>query len=442
MSMHMAEKNRQLGQDLDRIFMQRKQREQDTLQVEDQIEGIHRSIQKRLNDLEPGKLRAYNDLMMKQKELQDRFLSSEKRLNDINNAIRNYESDEKSNSLRKEYMALEKQSQNLKKDSESLQEELDIASLDPREANQKFSARVNYFKQNTTNLDARCQSMKEELANARQNLTELMNSGNSSSMSNNDLDAEEMAKYELLVKRDQEMTASIESFDENRNNILAEQKQLQYMIVALLEHIGKGLEDTTNIPTPEVMQEMESARQFKEKNFATAQKTMESLLAERKKREKELEMLKSSEPKLVNELNNLKENISKMKYEMEELSDLDKLRRDFNDIKIHLSELKTSYIKRRDTMRSQIQSVTLEHEALKKSLNANEISKELDDYEKRLKHNERNIFDIKEFVDVKSRETDFEHIKSICLKLSNTLNDLNVKSISNVSGYYGQQAKW
>ena len=34
MALHMAEKNRQAGQDLDRIFMQRKQRETETAQVQ------------------------------------------------------------------------------------------------------------------------------------------------------------------------------------------------------------------------------------------------------------------------------------------------------------------------------------------------------------------------------------------------------------------------
>jgi hypothetical protein len=33
MALHMAEKNRQAGMDLDRIFMQRKQRETETAQV-------------------------------------------------------------------------------------------------------------------------------------------------------------------------------------------------------------------------------------------------------------------------------------------------------------------------------------------------------------------------------------------------------------------------
>ncbi len=443
MALHMAEKNRQTSQDLDRIFMQRKQRETDTLQVEEQIENIHRNIQKRLNELEPGKLRGYNDLMFKQKELQDRLHYSENRLNEINHNIRAYESDEKNNSLRKEYLLLEKQYQSLKKDSESLQEELDIASLsDPKESHNKFVSRVNYYKQSTSNLDDKLKQLKDEFQSSKNTLEELNHSTSNSFLSSNDADQDDIAKYELLVKRDQDMSNFIDSFDDNRNNILQEQRQIQYMIVALLEHIGKGLEDTNNIPSIDVMNEMENAKQFKEKNLITAQKTMESLMSEKKKREKELDMLKSSEPKLLNELNNLRENIIKMKNEIDELSDLDRLRKDFNDIKLHLSELKTSYIKRRDTMRQQIQSITVEHESLKKQLNSNDIIKELDETEKRLKHAERNIFDLKEFVDVKSRETDYEHIKVICLKLSNTLNDLNIKSISNVSGYYGAQNKW
>jgi hypothetical protein len=40
MALHMEDKNRQAGQDLDRIFMQRKQREQETAQVGSRAQGI------------------------------------------------------------------------------------------------------------------------------------------------------------------------------------------------------------------------------------------------------------------------------------------------------------------------------------------------------------------------------------------------------------------
>ena len=62
---------------------------------------------------------------------------------------------------------------------------------------------------------------------------------------------------------------------------------------------------------------MEDQRTFKEKNLATAQRTMESLLAEKRKRERDLDLLRISEPKLVKELNGLKESISTMHRDMQ-----------------------------------------------------------------------------------------------------------------------------
>lgn len=63
--------------------------------------------------------------------------------------------------------------------------------------------------------------------------------------------------------------------------------------------------------------EMEDQKTFKERNLATAQKTMESLLAEKRKRERDLDLLRISEPKLLKELTNLKENISRMHRDMQ-----------------------------------------------------------------------------------------------------------------------------
>ena len=62
---------------------------------------------------------------------------------------------------------------------------------------------------------------------------------------------------------------------------------------------------------------MEDQKTFKERNLATAQKTMESLLAEKRKRERDLDLLRISEPKLLKELTNLKENISRMHRDMQ-----------------------------------------------------------------------------------------------------------------------------
>ena len=77
--------------------------------------------------------------------------------------IRHYESDEKSNALRKEFLALEREYASLKKDETSLQEELDIASMDPREAHTKFAARVSEFKAGAKHMDERAAQVSSML---------------------------------------------------------------------------------------------------------------------------------------------------------------------------------------------------------------------------------------------------------------------------------------
>ncbi|CAE7562896.1 IFT74, partial [Symbiodinium microadriaticum] len=312
MAIQLGEKNRQAGQELDRIFMLRKQRESDTAKIEDSIHAHYQSIQKRINELEPGKLRAYNELMERQKDLQERINQGEARLHEVNSAIQQIEEGERGYSHRKEYASLEKQIAAARRNYESLSEEYDIIMMEPKEAHAKFVARVNEHKQNTKFMDSKVTALKEELKNLKQQLDDLSSTAVSQSTDDNG----EAAKYELLVKRDQEMTAYVDKFPETHAGILADQEKAKSLIVGLLEHIGRGLDDATNLPDAGVMSEMEDAKAFKQRNLATAQKTMQTLQMERVKREKELEMLRSSEPKLVREITGLKESMAKMHVEM------------------------------------------------------------------------------------------------------------------------------
>lgn len=74
-------------------------------------------------------------------------MHSENRLNEINSRIRHYESDDKANALRKDYLSLEKSCQSLKKDLDSLQEDLDVASSsDQKAAKESFKSRAEEYK--------------------------------------------------------------------------------------------------------------------------------------------------------------------------------------------------------------------------------------------------------------------------------------------------------
>ena len=154
--------------------------------------------------------------MAKQRELQERVSVGDHRLNEINEKIRHYETDEKSNTHRKEFAQLERQHRSLRRDADALNEELEISALDPKviyplntnthtfnkssqriltvhphnsstqsihpfihpsfqqtqEAHTKFVERVNNFKQITKSLDEKSESMKKEIREMKTTIDE------------------------------------------------------------------------------------------------------------------------------------------------------------------------------------------------------------------------------------------------------------------------------
>ena len=54
--------------------------------------------------------------------------------------------------------------------------------------------------------------------------------------------------------------------------------------------------------------------------------------------------------------------------------------------------------------------------------------------EKRLKHYERSIFELREFIETKSRETDYDVIKGKCLGVSDKLNAIVTKICQEPAG--------
>jgi hypothetical protein len=85
---------------------------------------------------------------------------------------------------------------------------------------------------------------------------------------------------------------------------------------------------------------------------------MKQLLVERAKRERELELLRTSEPTITAELADLRAKMGRMRSEMEAFGDIERMRRQHEATMQRLGELKQAYIKRRDTMRQQVGSST------------------------------------------------------------------------------------
>merc|ERR1711871_1574943 len=134
--------------------------------------------------------------------------------------------------------------------------------------------------------------------------------------------------------------------------------------------------------------------------------------------------------------------MTRMQGEMKDFEDVNGMRDMFDNTKKTLIDQRLSYQKRRDAMRQQVQAASMEHEAAKRALSSHDTARELDDIEKRLKHYERSIFEIREFVSSKSRETDYEAVKGKCLKIVDSINEEAIRAAQQNPTSFSAQAKW
>ena len=150
---------------------------------------------------------------------------------------------------------------------------------------------------------------------------------------------------------------------------------------------------------------------------------MKRLQAEKENRMQELEKVKQLDKNLPTEIAALKENKRAMEADLIILMDLDGLRAAAGATRTKLEGLRDQYIKRRDTMQSQVAQQSRLHEQRKKELASNETARSLDALEQKMRSHETNIFSLREYIDTKSREIDFETLRAKCKRIVVQLNE-------------------
>jgi intraflagellar transport protein 74 len=154
--------------------------------------------------------------------------------------------------------------------------------------------------------------------------------------------------------------------------------------------------------------------------------TKQRLAMELHKRQAELDKVNTLDAKIALELSSLLQKMDTMTADMAEFGKLDSLQEVHAQTKQHLLRLKKQYIGRRDAMRQQVTALSTQLENLVQETAAHETAKNLDALEQKLRHHEQNIFHLKEYIDSKSREVDYEHLKQDCFRTLQELNTLHV----------------
>lgn len=414
----LEEKNRRDARELDNVFLMKQQRERGIAEVEQGMAQVHREMESKINAMDPQKLEEYRNLLQRSQQL-DQEVNA--RLGEIDNMaarIREYQMALGSSTYRAEYKELDKKIVKLRRERESLQQDVDISGMDPKAARERLMTKVKLDQDRSKDLDRRMGDLATQMDRMRRRADEL-----DSDMKSDRKGGVDASKVEVLQKRDMEMSAFIDKFEVTKQAALQAQMEAQSTIVGLLEHISSGLEAEHNIPDQLKMRELQDETSMKDKQLKSSEMTMKRLLAEKDKRTTEMAKIGTLEENIAPELEQLAQQTAAMNSEMSEFDDIEGLRARADATMTQLTALRSQYQQRREGMRAQAQALSLQCEALKKEAASNEVGRELEAQEQKLRTFETNIFSLREYVETKGREIDYKAMQSECLSMVSQLNE-------------------
>lgn len=403
--------------EIDKIFMQRQDRERAIADIEEQMRVIQSRAAAKLDSLPEAARDEYRRLLEENERFSGEITQMQAQLESYNLRISHAEEELGRDRWREEGQRLEKQIGRLRAQLSELQEEARDAEMDPAEMRERLFSKVKSDNEKLATLARRLEEIEEDNEGKRRTIADL-----DADLDDRKGEDGESQKYEVLYRRDQEITEFLERFPEEKGKADEEKKRMQETIVALLEHSSKELERQHHLPTAEQAANMATDAEAKATEVENAESTHKRLQAELQKRQQELEKIQTLDQKITVELKSLSEKMETMRTEMVTFANIDELKRSSEETTKILEEKRELYVRRRDMARQQVKLLAARVERAKKQLDDDETSKGLEALEQKLRHYENSIFAMREFIDTKGRESEYVSLRDEATKMCDDLN--------------------
>nr|KAJ3414893.1 Intraflagellar transport protein 74 [Polyrhizophydium stewartii] len=414
-------KNQRESQVLDEVFMQRQQRESSIREIEKQIAEERQKAEGQINFLEPEKKAEY----LRLRDENAKFVAAiEKLQEDIerqNQKAQQLQQELAQDAIKQKAVALHERLNEARDRKRELEESIKTSESEsgPQEK-ARLLEQVKEDNLETSGMERKIAELEEQLRKLREQI----------SQADADLDpaqGERNAKYEELLKRDREMQAFLDSFDEKRHECLTRNQEAEHNIVELLERIKTlSKKDVSNMPSKEGFQELQGDLAFKENEMQNSENTMEALIQERDRRMQDLDKVGQLETKLNAELKHLREKILSMTEEMTKIGNIDSIKKEAEFSKRKNAAEREDLQFKRDVMRSSIQALTSRYEAKKAQLHENETYTQLGALEQRLRHHEGITFGLKDYIASKTAESDY---KPLAKEVAKRMDEINAQLV-------------
>lgn len=399
---------------IDTIFTERTEIEQQVQQVEVEIQQCRRMADTLVEDMNPQTRQKYVQLKQANESLLRTLEQRQQELDALETKTKDMEEELSHSQIKQEAVRLYEQLHELdeKKNSLVLEEQ---SRGSPAEERERLLKQVKDDNVEIAGMDKRIKDMKDQLEQKREEIHGL-------EMDLEEHQGEKNQKYKELKKREETMNEFLETFEESKTQEIERKATLEENIVELLSHMSRGLARQKHMPTKKELARMQNDLSFKQTEMHKSESTASNLSGESTRLQMDLQKVESLEGKINNELVSLQEHIDKMTQELEVYSDLDKVKEMAHDKRKKLQDEKVTLAKRRDTFKKAMQELSMQYEAIKSQLNENETHSQLGNLERKWQHHEQNNFVMKEYIATKSMESDY---RPLVAKVKSKLDEYN-----------------
>ena len=172
---------------------------------------------------------------------------------------------------------------------------------------------------------------------------------------------------------------------------------------------------------------MQQERTFKERQLVAGQDTLEKLKSDHAAKVSEIDAIRDLDVKISKEMGSLASEMATMESEMEAFEDTDALRHQAGRTVSFLQSQLELYSKRRDDARSQVTTMSAQHDSIKKDISAGPAkatARGLEKLEKKIQLQATTVFSLSEYVAIRESETDFESLKNSAMDFVTDINKI------------------
>jgi len=421
---HIKIQNDKFKVQLDDLFIERKSQEDQIQAIEAQLHEIHQAAEMKLNELDPDQRSEYESLVNENRVLIQNINAQRNQLEDMNAILAQAEARLRMDHNKQKYIQLKEQTTDLERRKGDLEIQTNENNLSFPEARDRLLAKVKEDNSVIQNTEKRIREVRKMQENYEKQIRE-MNTENDDKNSEQD-----KQKYEILYQRDKEMSEFIDNFESMRTNELNQIRELERNIVAILEASSRLQLQNTELPSVEEFEKMKTDQAIKENQLGMAQETLVRVQQEYEQRLEELRRLDTLEENIPRQVNTLKEKMKNMQDEINnKFNNIGQARNEKERRKQKLMKDREELYALRPKLKEELNTVSYDYELKKQKMSLHEQYGVITDLEKKISQSESALYSMKQFIQSKTVDMDYQHLKNDCVNLMLEVNNILIKNM-------------